>query len=92
MCAEQSLLKQWIEKNLRVKGRCRILNTLLGNLGVVKGTLNSVDLESVWDKLSLMGNDVIKAFLQFSVHNQGGLLLLENAVFSLASNARINAV
>lgn len=57
----------------------------------MNGTLNTVDLESSWNKLSLIGNDVIKAFLQFSVHNQGGLLLLEKAVFSLASNARIIA-
>lgn len=91
MYAEQSLFKQWVEKYLKVKGRCSILSTLLGNLGVVNGTLNTVDLESSWDKLSLIGNDVIKAFLQFSVHNQGVLLLLGKAVLSLASNAGIIA-
>lgn len=89
--AEQSLFKQWIEKYLKVKGS--ILSTLLGNLGVVNGTLNTVDLESIWDKLSLMGNDVIKAFLlrnerlQAAVRSQGGLLHLEKAVLSLVSNA-----
>jgi len=87
--AEQSLFKQWIEKYLKVKGRGSILSTLLGNVGVVNGTLNTADLESIWDKLSLMGKDVIKAFLQrnerlqVSVHSQGGLLLLEKAVFLL---------
>lgn len=57
----------------------------------MNGTLNTVDLESSWDKLSMIGNYVIKVFLHFSVHNQGGLLLLEKAVFSSASNARIIA-
>lgn len=80
-----------------MKGRGSILSTLLGNLGLVNGTLNSVDLESIWDKLSLMGNDVIKAFLQrnerlqVSVCSQGELLFLEKAVFSLVSNAIIIA-
>lgn len=91
MYAEQSLFKQCIEKYLKVKGRGSILSTLLGNLGVVNGTLNTVDLESNWDKLPLMCNDVIKAFLQFSVHNQSGFLLFEKSVFSLASNAGIIA-
>lgn len=85
--AEQSLVKQWIEKYLKVKVRGRILRTLLGNLGVLNGTLNTVDLESIQDKLSLMGNDVIKAFLQknerlrLSVHSQRELLHFEKAVF-----------
>lgn len=89
--ADQSLFKQWIEKYLKVRGS--ILSTLLGNLGVVNGTLNTVDLESIWDKLSLMGNYVIKVFLQrnerlqVSVHSQGELLHLEKSVFSLVSNA-----
>lgn len=84
--AEQSLFKQWIEKYLKVKGRGSILSALLGNLGVVNGTLNTIDLESIWDKLSLMGSDVIKAFLwrneilQVLAHSQE-LLLLEKAVF-----------
>lgn len=91
--AEQNLFKQWIEKYLKVKGRGSILSTLLGNLSEVNGTLNTVDLEYFRDELSLMGNDVIKAFLQrnerlqISVHSQGELLLLGKAVFPLASSA-----
>lgn len=41
--AEQSLFKQWIEKYLKERGN--ILSTLLGNLGVVNGTLNTVDCD-----------------------------------------------
>lgn len=95
--AEQSLFKQWIEKYLKVKGRSSILSTLLGNLGVVNGTLNTVDLESIWDKLPLMGNDMTEAFpqrnerLYVSVHSQGESLLLEKVVFSLVSNTVIIA-
>lgn len=76
-----------------MKGRGNILSTILGNLGVVNGTLNNIDLEFFWDKLSLMGKDKIKAFLQrnerlkISGHSQGELSLHEEAVFSLVSNA-----
>lgn len=51
--AEQSLFKQWIEKHSKAKGKGNVLSTLLGNLRVMNGTLNSVDLESIWNKLSL---------------------------------------